>query len=237
MSAPTAKAILAELRPLGQAGYKRILLSHGAKEPCLGVKIEELKKVLKRVGTDHRLALDLYATGVYDAMYLAGLVADDARMTRRDLQAWVAEAHGPLLTWTVPWVAAGSPRGWATALEWIDSGAEAEAQAGWATLSTLVSVKDDAELDLRALGKLLERAERAIHRAPNDVRSEMNRFVIAVGSFVKPLSQAALGAGERIGPVTIDVGNTACRVPFAPDAVRKAGARGAIGRKRKAAKC
>ena len=26
--------------------------------------------------------------GVYDAMYLAGLIADDARMTRNDLQGW-----------------------------------------------------------------------------------------------------------------------------------------------------
>ncbi len=74
----TAKAILEELRPLGSENYKRILLNHGVKEPCFGVKIEELKKIQKRIKKDYKLALDLYDTGVYDAMYLAGLIADDA---------------------------------------------------------------------------------------------------------------------------------------------------------------
>ena len=33
----------------------------------------------KRIKMDYQLALDLYETGNYDAMYLAGLIADDAR--------------------------------------------------------------------------------------------------------------------------------------------------------------
>jgi hypothetical protein len=55
----SAKAILAELKPLGKDGYKKVLLRHGAKEPCFGVKIEELKKIQKRIRNDYRLALDL----------------------------------------------------------------------------------------------------------------------------------------------------------------------------------
>ena len=51
------------------------------------------------------------------------------------------------------------------------------------------------------------------------------------------LSVPALQAGEKIGPVTVDVGNTACQVPFAPDYIRKAEKRGAVGKKRKTAKC
>ena len=85
----TAKAILEEIKPLGQESYKKVLLNHGVKEPCFGVKIEELKKIQRRIKVDYRLALDLYDTGVYDAMYLAGLIADDAQMTRVDLQRWV----------------------------------------------------------------------------------------------------------------------------------------------------
>ena len=104
----TAKAILAEIKPLGADGYKRILLNHGAKEPCFGVKIEHLKKIQKRVKVDHRLALELYDTGVYDAMYLAGLIADDAQMTKKDLQRWAEKASEPLAGSTVAWVAAGA---------------------------------------------------------------------------------------------------------------------------------
>ena len=45
-----------------------------------------MKKIQKRVKMDYQLALDLYDTGIADAMYLAGLIADDAKMTRKDLQ-------------------------------------------------------------------------------------------------------------------------------------------------------
>ena len=105
----TAQEILAEIKPLGRDGYRNILFNHGIPEPCYGVKIDELKKIQKRIKMDYRLALDLYDTGVYDAMYLAGLIADDAKMTKKDLQHWAEKACAPLAGSIVAWVAAGSP--------------------------------------------------------------------------------------------------------------------------------
>ena len=233
----SASSILAELKPLGSDSYKRVLFNHGVSEPCLGVKIEELKKIQKRVKKDYRLALELYDSGVYDAMYLAGLIADDAKMTKKDLQRWAAKACRPLAGSTVAWVAAGSPHGRELALEWIESDKELVAVAGWATLSCLVSIKDDADLNLPELKSLLQRAQRRIHAAPDLVRYHMNGFVIAVGACVASLTKEALRTGEAIGPVTADLGKSACQVPFAPDYIRKAERRGVIGKKRKTAKC
>jgi hypothetical protein len=232
-----AEAILRELKPLGREGYKKVILKHGVREPCLGVKVEDLKRVRKRVGTDYRLALELYDTGVYDAMYLAGLVADDAKMTERDLEHWAAKAYGPISTATVPWVTAGSPHGMKLALKWIRSEKECVAAAGWGTLSSLVSVKGDDELDVAELKRLLKGIPSAIHESPNEVRSGMNGFLIAAGCFVPALTSLAVQLGEQIGPVSVDVGDTACNVPFAPDAIDKVKRRGAIGRKRASAKC
>lgn len=234
----TAKEILAELKPLGSDGYKRVMSNHGVKEPFFGVKISELQKIQKRIKKDYQLALDLYDTGNYDAMYLAGLIADDARMTKKDLQRWIATAtHEPLASFTVPWVAASSPHGWELALDWIDSKKALTAEAGWATLRSLVSIKDDSELDLAELKRLLERVRKTIHQAPNDVRSSMNGFVIAVGSYVKSLTDTAIQLAEKIGPVSVDMGNTSCQVPFAPDYIRKVQKRRTIGKKRTSAKC
>jgi 3-methyladenine DNA glycosylase AlkD len=234
----TATEILTELKPLGSESYKRVMSKHGVREPFFGVKISDLQKIRKRIKTDYQLALDLYDTGNYDAMYLAGLIADDARMTKKDLQGWLANAtHSPLASFTVPWVAAGSPHGWELALEWIDSKKSQTAEAGWATLRGLVSIQDDSDLDLPELKRLLQRVRKTIHRAPNDVRSSMNWFVIAVGSYVKSLTDTAIHIGNQIGPVTIDMGDTSCQVPSAPDYIRKVQKRGAIGKKRKTAKC
>jgi 3-methyladenine DNA glycosylase AlkD len=232
----TAKQILAELKPLGSDSYKKVIFNHGVKEPCFGVKVSDLQKIQKRIKKDYQLALDLYDTGNYDAMYLAGLIADDAQMTKKDLQRWIANAtHSPLAGSTVPWVAAGSPHGWELALEWIDSKKALTAEAGWATLRSIVSIKDD--VDLPELKRLLERVRKTIHQAPNDVRSQMNGFVIAVGSYVQPLTATAIQTAEKIGPVSIDMGKTSCQVPFAPDYIRKVQKRGTIGKKRKSAKC
>jgi 3-methyladenine DNA glycosylase AlkD len=234
----TSTEILKELKPLGSESYRRVMAKHGVREPFFGVKISDLQKIRKRIKTDYQLALNLYDTGNYDAMYLAGLIADDARMTRKDLNHWITTAtHRPLASSTVPWVAAGSRYGWELALEWIDSRKPVTAEAGWATLRNLVSIKNDAELDLVELKRLLDRVRKTVHEAPNDVRSQMNWFVIGVGSYVKSLTDTAIRIGNQIGPVTIDMGDTSCQVPFAPDYIAKVRKRGAIGKKRKSAKC
>jgi hypothetical protein len=232
-----AQTILKELEPQGAEGYRKILMNHGVTGPCFGVKIEYLKKIQKRVKKDYRLALELYDTGVYDAMYLAGLIADDNQMTPKDLQRWLDKACAPLASFTVPWVAAGSPKSREVALKWIESGKDMESAAGWATLGCLVAIKEDSELDVIELKRLLQRVEKSIHKAPNETRHKMNGFVIAVAVYVKPLTTFAKQVAERIGEVTVDMGDTACKVPFAPDYIRKAEARGAIGKKRKTVKC
>lgn len=234
----TAAEILQELRPLGSQTIKNILLKHGIKEPVLGVRIGDLKKIQKRIKQDYQLALDLYDTGIYDAMYLAGLIADDRKMTKKDLQHWLDTATSePLCGFTVAWVAAESRHGWELAQKWIESKKERVAVAGWATLSSLVAIKADSELDLPKLKQLLQHVQKAIAKAPNGVRYAMNAFLIAVGSHVKPLSDLAVQTGRKIGEVSVDLGDTSCKVPYAPDSIEKFRKRGSIGRKRKTAKC
>jgi 3-methyladenine DNA glycosylase AlkD len=233
-----AKAIVDELKPLGKESYRKVLVNHGIKEPFFGVKIEDLKKIQKRIKKDYQLALDLYDTGVYDAMYLAGLIADDPKMTKKDLQRWAEKANCPMLSeYTVPWVAAESKHGRELALAWIESKKESVASSGWATLSSLVALKDDTALDLEELKELLLRVQQTIHGQPNRVRYVMNGFVIAVGAHVSALTALALEVAARIGKVSVDMDGTACKVPSAIDTIKKIEQRGAVGKKRKTAKC
>lgn len=76
----TAQPILKELEALGNEGTAKILKRHGAKDPLYGVKIGDMQKIRRRIKTDHRLALDLWDSGVYDAMYLAGLIAEHTKL-------------------------------------------------------------------------------------------------------------------------------------------------------------
>lgn len=233
----TAKDIVAELKTLGTAQTKKTWMNHGAQEPCLGVKVEDMKKIQKRVKMDYQLALELYDTGIADAMYLAGLIADDAKMTKKDLQKWI---EGATCSWvaeyTVPWVASASPHGREIALKWIESKDETIASAGWQTYSSLVAIKEDADLDLAEIESLLQRVSSSIHGQPNRVKYVMNSFVIAVACHVKPLHQLAVDIANGIGKVAVDLVGE-CKIPFAPDQIKKFEARSAIGKKRKSPKC
>ena len=102
---------------------------------------------------------------------------------------------------------------------------------------SLVAIKDDKKLDLPELKQLLKCVERTIHDAPNSVRYAMNSFVIGLGTYVKPLADLAMKSAQKIGEVTVDMGNTACKVPYAPDYIKKVQKLGRVGKKRKSAKC
>jgi 3-methyladenine DNA glycosylase AlkD len=238
ISIMTAKEIVEQLKPLGKDSYKKVLLNHGIPEPVFGVSVAELKKFQKQIKKDYALALALYDTGIYDARYLAGLIADDLKMTGKDLRHWAETANCHSLSQcTVSWVAAESNHGHELALKWIESDSELVATAGWATLSGLAAIKDDADIDVAELKKLLKRVQKTIHEQPNRVRHAMNSFVIAVGSYVQALTELALESAAKIGPVSVDMGDTACKVPDAGEYILKIQKRGAIGKKRKTMKC
>lgn len=130
-------------------------------------------------------------------------------------------------------------------LKWIESPKSHIAEAGWTTLANWAALRDDLDLDTSrhncpstgAIKALMERVRKTIHQAPDAVRYAMNAFIIAVGSYVKALSDVALQTPEKIGPVTADLGANQCQMPFAPDYIRKVEKRGAFGRKRKSVKC
>lgn len=229
----TVAGIMKELKSLGSEQYKKVLRRHGATEPFFGVKIEYLQQIRKRIKTNHPLAIELYATGNSDAMYLAGMLADPLKMSKMDLQRWMKAAPWLMISeFVVATVAAANPHGFELALKWIENRNEKTAAAGWCTLSQIVKGTDDALLDLKALKQLIERIEQSIHSSPNRVRYSMNGFLIAAGSGVKDLTPHAVAAARKIGKVTVDMGDTDCKVPDAVLYIEKVQKRGEIGKKR-----
>ncbi len=230
--------VMNELEKRGSEQQRKTYRNHGADGEMFGVKIGDLKVIAKKIKGEQALALELYRTGNLDAMYLAGLVADGAKMSRKDLGAWAKAAPPAMISeYTVPWVACESEFARDLALEWIDSKKESVATAGWNTYSGIVATTADERLDLDEIGKLLERVAKEIHSAPNRVRYCMNSFVIGVGCSVKPLLAKAKATAKSIGAVEVDMGKTACKVPPALDYIQKVESMGKLGAKRKTIKC
>jgi len=237
---PNAKTILAELKKKGSEKTRKIYARHGIpEERTFGVSTADMKTIAKTIQGQQALALELYDTAVMDAMYLAGMVADGAQMTKQQLRAW-AEGSGnmPMIAeYTVPWVAVENPGGRELAMEWIQSKKEPVAAAGWCTYAGLVATKPDEALDMGEIEKLLKKIVKEIGGAQNRVRYTMNGFVIAVGNYVKPLLAQAKAAARQIGEVTVEMGDTACRVPLAAAYIEKAEAAKRVGKKKKTIRC
>ena len=236
----TTQTVLDELKAKGSEKTRAIYIRHGmSPDRTLGVSVADLKVIAKKIKGQQALACRLYETGIMDAMYLAGMVANGAQMTRTELQAWADGPAGmPMISeYTVPWVTVESPHGRDLALAWIKSKKEHVASSGWCSYSGLVATQADDALDLGEIEELLETVVREIHGAKNRVRNTMNGFVIAVGSYVKPLLAQAKASAKKIGVVLVDVGDTACKVPLAGDSIAKVEAAQRIGKKKKTIRC
>ena len=95
----------------------------------------------------------------------------------------------------------------------------------------------DTALDLSEIEKLLGTIVKDIKAAANRVRYAMNGFVIAVGSYVKPLSKQAKGVAKQIETVSVDVGDTDCKIPLAAAYIEKIESAGRLSQKRKTIRC
>ena len=234
----TLAQVMSELAAKGSDSIKRILLKHGAKEPFFGVKVADLTPIHKKLKGDQALALKLYATGNADAQYLAGMIADGATMTPAQLQQWADTANWNMIAgFTVPWVASEHPDGFALAVKWIDSKNESVAVSGWKTLSALAAIVPDDQLPVKKFSALLDRVAKTMSTAPDDVRSAMNGFMIACGTYLESLGEQAIATARKVGRVEIDMGDTACKVPDAEAYILKARRGAPIAPKRKTARC
>ena len=84
----TVNEIMSFLESKGSEQTRKIYSKHGAPDGFYGVKVSELKIIVKKVKKNHALALDLFETGNSDAMYLAGLIADSSQFTEETFLNW-----------------------------------------------------------------------------------------------------------------------------------------------------
>ena len=238
---PILANVMADRKSRASEKTRATYIRHGAPpHKTLGVSTADMKLVAKTIKKQQILACELYATGIFEAMYLAGMVADGAQLTPKQLQFWADTAvNMPMISeYTVQWVALESPNPAATALEWIKSKKEHVAAAGWRTYTGLLATRPDETLNLSEIEALLKSIPARIEAAPDRVRYTMNGFVIAVGTYVAPLLKQAQAIAKQLGTVHVNVGDTACEVPVSSAFIAKAHAAGGRATaKRKTVRC
>lgn len=230
--------VMQELEALGKERLKKMYMSNGAREPLFGVATGEMKPIAKRIKINQPLAEQLYATGNYDAMYFAGVIADPNAMTEADFERWIDAAYFYMLSdYVVAVTLAEADRAQEVADKWIASGEELRMSAGWSCYCWLLGNRPDEAFSEDKLAHMLDRAKNTIHDAPERTKYAMNQFIWTVGVSYLPLHPKAVETAKAVGPVEVRKDKGKSSFLNASENIQKAADKGQLGFKRKHVRC
>jgi 3-methyladenine DNA glycosylase AlkD len=230
--------VMQELEALGKERTKKIYISNGAHEPLFGVATGAMKPIAKKIKKNQPLAEQLYATGNYDAMYFAGIIADPMIMTEDDFERWIDGAYFYMLSdYVVAVTLAETDIAQAVADKWIASGDELRMSAGWSCYCWLLGNRPDVEFNIDKLTSMLDQVQNTIHDSPERTKSAMNTFLYTVGISYLPLHEKAIETAKAVGPVEMKRDKKKSSILHASETIQKEIDRGKIGFKRKYVRC
>ncbi|OBZ10288.1 DNA alkylation repair protein [Bacillus sp. FJAT-26390] len=230
--------VMQELEALGKERTKKIYQSNGAHEPLFGVATGEMKPIFRKIKHNQPLAEQLYATGNYDAMYFAGVIAEPKAMTEADFDRWMDSAYFYMLSdYVVAVTLAETDIAQEVSDKWIASDIELKMSAGWSCYCWLLGSRPDSEFSEGKIASMLELVKNTIHDAPDRTKFAMNNFVYTVGVSYQQLHDKAVETAKEVGPVEVNRGTAKSKFINASDNIQKATDKGRLGFKRKYVRC
>jgi 3-methyladenine DNA glycosylase AlkD len=230
--------VMQELEVLGKERTKKIYESNGAHEPLFGVATGAMKPIAKKIKKNQPLAEQLYATGNYDAMYFAGIIADPKTMAEADFERWMDAAYFYMLSdYVVAVTLAETNIAQDVADKWIASGEELRMSAGWSCYCWLLGNRPDGEFSESKIANMLENVENTIHDSPERTKYAMNNFIYTVGISYLPLHDKAVETAKAVGPVEFKRDKKKSSFLLASESIQKAVDKGQLGFKRKNVRC
>lgn len=232
------ESVMQELESFGKERLKKMYINNGAHEPLFGAATGAMKPMSKKIKIDQSLAEELYATGNYDAMYFAGIIADPNAMTESDFDRWMDGAYFYMLSDNVVSVTLSeSPIAQEVADKWIVSGDELRMSAGWSCYCWLLGNRKDYEFSEKKISDMLDTVKNTIHQSPERTKASMNNFLNTVGISYIPLYEKALEIAQEVGEVEVQRENKKPSLLNAHASIQKEIDRGRLGFKRKYVRC
>jgi 3-methyladenine DNA glycosylase AlkD len=232
------ETVMQELEALGKERTKNTYVRNGAHEPLFGVATGAMKPIARKIKKNQPLAEALYASGNYDAMYFAGIIADPQVMTEEDFERWMDGAYFYMLSdYVVAVTLSEADIAQKVADKWIASGDELRMSGGWSCYCWLLGNRKDGEFDMNKLASMLEQVKDTIHDAPTRTKSSMNNFLYTVAISYVPLHEKAVEIAKEIGPVEMKKDSKKSTFLNAAENIQKELDRGRLGFKRKYVRC
>lgn len=135
----TVKEVLKELEAKADPEQLEGMSRYGISvEKRLGIKVPKMRKIAKETGKDHQLALDLWQTGIAEAMIVAALVDLPQEVTEEQMEDWVVDFN----SWDVcdqvcQNLFDKTPLAWKKVLDWSEREEEFVKRAAFALIACL----------------------------------------------------------------------------------------------------
>jgi 3-methyladenine DNA glycosylase AlkD len=194
----TKTAVLRELKALADPKVRAKMAYFGVQVPkAHGISVPVLHQFAKRIGKDHRLARQIWATDVHEAKILATLIGKSENVTAAEMEQWARDFD----SWDVVdaaccYLYAHAKPAWDKVAAWSRRREEFVKRASFSLVAYL-SYKDKRAPDER-FARFLRVIEREAHDERNFVKKAVNWALRNIGKRNKRLNREAIRAAERI---------------------------------------
>lgn len=174
----TLNETLKELEKLGNAKVRAQNAKSGAGEDQYGVSLGDIRKLAKKIRTNHELALSLWKTGNVDAQFLATLLIEPKKLSTKEMDRMVRSiTFVRVADWLLAYVVRQHPDKETLREGWMTDDDRWAARAAWDLTAERVGKSPDG-LDLPAL---LDRIESEMADANPEVQWTMNNTLATIG--------------------------------------------------------
>ena len=189
---------LRELRAMGEQRNIDGMAKFGIRAKVVyGVAKPKMDELARRIGKNHDLALELWATCVHDARILAGMIDEPRHVSASQMERWVLDFDNwDVCDGTCCHLFVFAAPAWAKAVEWSRRKKEFEKRAGFALMAYL-AYRDKSAPDAK-YRRLFSIIRREAHDERNFVKKAVNWALRQIGKRNMRLNREAIRTAERI---------------------------------------
>jgi 3-methyladenine DNA glycosylase AlkD len=198
----TPAEIIKELKALSDPAKIADLERYAIKTPkWFGIRVPELKafarEVKKLVDDRHATALELWKSGIYDVRAIAFMIDDPKKVTRQQMDAWVADFDNwATVDGACSYLFCRTPYAYEKAVEWSTRKPEFEKRAAFSLMAYL-AVHDKKAPDEK-IAAFLPLIEKHSNDDRNFVKKAVNWALRQIGKRSLKLNKLAIETGDRI---------------------------------------
>src|ERR1700674_2103675 len=194
----TKVRVLRELKNLANPKVREKMAYFGVNVPkAHGISAPVLHALARRIGKNHELAEEIWATDIHEARILATLIGEPGKVTSAQMERWARDFD----SWDVVdaaccYLYAQAAPAWVKVNQWSRRRKEFEKRAAF-SLAAYLSYKDKTAVDAR-FERFLRVIEREACDERNFVRKAVNWALRNIGKRNLRLNRAAILTAERI---------------------------------------